>query len=57
MATHSTWWVTGSMSPWTQAGKQQVRDAFWLLIGAAGRPERHMSITALRRFGTDTLAQ
>lgn len=44
------------MSAWTQAGKQQVRDAFGARMRAAGRPERQMSVTALRRFGTETLA-
>lgn len=56
IATHSTWWVTGKMSAWKQALKQQVREAFESRMRASGRPERQMSVTAVSRFGTDNLA-
>jgi hypothetical protein len=53
MATHSTSCVIGKVSAWTQALKQQVREAFGSRMRASGRPERQMSVTAVRRFGTD----
>ncbi|GHH95869.1 hypothetical protein GCM10017779_63260 [Streptomyces capillispiralis] len=44
------------MSAWTEALKEQVREAFGSRMRASGHPERQMSVTAVRRFGTDNLA-
>lgn len=52
IATHSTCDVIGNMSLWAQTVKQQVRVAFESRSRVSGRPERQMSVTAVRRFGT-----